>query len=145
MLHLAGLALGMGGLLAQLILLGKFQGSSDIHDRVASERMAASVISLVQKPGVYLSLITGLALVWMMDWAPIRLGWLQFKLLFVFWIVLATTLMSRNAKSIHALREQCGNEDSQRLHSLKDNHRMIGYVTVLTFFFVIIFSLWKPF
>jgi len=43
------------------------------------------------------------------------------------------------------LREQDGREESPRLTSLKANHTMIGSVTLLSFLFVIIFSLWKPF
>ena len=144
LLHLVGLALGLGGLLCQLILLAKFRRANDITERAGSERMAGSVISLVQAPGVYLLLVSGAGLSWLARWAPLHQGWLHFKLLFFFWIFLATRLMVRNAKNIHILRQQCGEEDSQRLLSLKDNHSVIGYVTMLSFLFVLIFSLWKP-
>jgi hypothetical protein len=30
------------------------------------------------------------------------------------------------------------------LRALKDNHRMIGYVTTLAFLFILIFAIWKP-
>ncbi len=143
--HLLGMSLALGGLLCQLVLLAKFQNSKEIAERAGSERMASTVISLVQAPGVYAALITGIGLLWMAGWTPLSQGWMQFKLLFFFWIFLATRLMVRNAKNILTLRGQCGEADSDRLRSLKDNHRMIGYVTVLTFLFVISFSLWKPF
>jgi len=58
LLHLVGLALGLGGLLCQLILLAKFRRANDITERAGSERMAGSVISLIQAPGVYLLLVS---------------------------------------------------------------------------------------
>src|SRR6266536_1827497 len=139
LLHHVGLALGLGGLLCQLILLARFRRASDITDRAGSERMAGSVISLIQAPGVYLLLASGAGLSWLTGWAPLHQGWLHFNLLFFSWIFLATRLMARNAKNIHTLRQQCGAEDSQRLRSLKDNHSVIGYVTVLSFLLVLIF------
>jgi uncharacterized membrane protein len=145
MLHLIGLSLALGGVVCQIALLARHQNSGDIVDRTGSERMAGTVITLILTPGVYLALVTGIGLLWKADWEPLSEGWLQFKLLFFFWIFLATRLMRRNARNIHALREQCGGADSDRLRSLKDNHQMIGYVTVLSFLFVIAFSLWKPF
>ena len=145
LLHLLGLAFGLGGMVCQLLLLGRFHHSPDPQERIGSERMAAAAIMAVQAPGVYLSILTGIALTWAFQWRMLSQGWLQFKLLFVFWILLATRLMARNAENIRLLREQCGDEDTERLKSLKLNHRMIGYVTVLTFLFVITLSLWKPF
>jgi len=145
MLHLVGVSLALGGLVCQLALLARYQKSGDLVDRTGSERMASRVISLILTPGVYLALATGVGLLWKADWEPLSEGWLQFKLLFFFWIFLAMRLMTRNAKNIHTLREQCGGADSDRLRSLKHNHQRIGYVTVLSFLFVIAFSLWKPF
>jgi uncharacterized membrane protein len=145
MLHLVGLALGLGGLLCQLVLLARYRKSQDLRERVGAERCAGSVLTLIQKPGVYLSIVTGAGLVWLVDPDLLDQGWLQIKLLFVFWIALATHLMSRNVVQISTLRDQCGGQDSDRLDSLKANHSVIGSVTLLSFLFVIIFSLWKPF
>ena len=144
LLHLVGLTLGMGGMLCQLVLLARYHDSPDAKERFGSERMAGTVIALIQTPGVYLSVLTGIGLLWAFHWGMLSHGWLQFKLLFVFWILLATRLMSRNAANIRLLRGQCDDQDDERLKSLKNNHQMIGYVTALTFLFVIIFSLWKP-
>jgi uncharacterized membrane protein len=145
MLHLIGLALGMGGLLCQLVLLARYRKSEDLRERVGAERCAGSILTLIQKPGIYLSIVTGAGLVWLVDPDLLDRGWLQFKLLFVFWIALASHLMSRNVIHISTLRDQCGSQDSDRLNSLKANHSVIGSVTLLSFLFVIIFSLWKPF
>jgi hypothetical protein len=145
MLHLVGLALGLGGLLAHLIVLAGYRIPRDLAARAAAERCAGSILTLVQKPGIYLAIATGAGLVWLADPDLLHQGWLQFKLLFVFWIALATRLMSRNVNQISTLREQDGGDDSPRLTSLKANHTMIGSVTLLSFLFVIIFSLWKPF
>ena len=143
--HLLGMALVLGGLVSHLIMLAKFQASSDSRKKIGSERMSEAVINLVQKPGLYLSVLTGIGLAWTSNWLPFYFGSFQFKLLFVFWIGLATTLMSRSVQKMHALRRECGEEDSERLKSLKDNHQVIGYVTMVTLVFVIILSLWKPF
>ena len=145
MLHLVGLALGLGGLLCHLVLLAGYRMPEDLASRVGAERCAGSILTLIQKPGIYLAIATGAGLVWLADPDLLHQGWLQFKLLFVFWIALATRLMSRNVVNISTLREQSGGEDSSRLSSLKANHTMIGSVTLLSFLFVIIFSLWKPF
>jgi hypothetical protein len=126
-------------------MLAKSQKSSDPREKIGSERMSDAVINLVQKPGLYLSIVSGIGLAWTSNWLPFYFGSFQFKLLFVFWIGLATTLMSRSVKKMHALRRECGEEDSERLTSLKDNHRMIGYVTIVVFIFVTVLSLWKPF
>lgn len=135
----------LGALLSHLILLAKFQRCSDSRAKIGSERMSDAVINLVQKPGLYLSIVSGIGLAWASNWLPFSFGSFHFKLLFVFWIALATTLMSRSVKNMHALRTECGEEDTARLKSLKDNHQVIGYVTMVTFVFVIILSLWKPF
>ena len=143
--HLLGMALVLGGLLSHLILLAKFQQSSDPRKKIGSERKSDAVINLVQKPGLYLSIVSGIGLAWSSNWLPFYFGSFQFKLLFVFWLGLATTLMSRSVKKMHALRRECGESDSERLKSLKDNHQVIGYVTILSFLFVIILSFWEPF
>ena len=145
LLHLVGLALSMGGLVCQLILLARYKDSPDSSERSGSEKAADTVISYIQAPGVYLAIASGLGMTWAQNWQPLSQGWLQFKLLFVFWIWLATRLMGRNASNFRILRQQSACEDPERLRALKDNHRMIGYVTICTFFFVIIFSLWRPF
>ena len=145
MLHLVGLALGLGGLLAHLLLLAGYRMPQDLVARAGAERCASSILTLVQRPGIYLAIATGAGLVWLADPDLLHQVWLQFKLLFVFWIALATRLMARNVVQISILREQSGGADSPRLTSLKANHTMIGSVTVLSFLFVIIFSLWKPF
>lgn len=145
MLHLIGLVLGLGGLSCQLVLLARYRKSQNLQERIGAERCAGSILTLIQKPGIYLSIVTGAGLVWLVDPDLLDQGWLQFKLLFVFWIALATHLMSRNVTNISTLRDQCGSQDSDRLNSLKANHGMIGFVTLLSFLFVIIFSLWKPF
>ena len=144
-LHLLGMAILLGGLLSHLILLARFQQSADSRKKIGSERMSDAVINLVQKPGLYLSIVSGIGLAWASNWIPFYFGSFHFKLLFVFWIGLATTLMSRSVKKMHALRTECGGSDSERLKSLKDNHQVIGYVTMVTFVFVIILSLWKAF
>ena len=135
----------MGGLLCHLILLIGFRMPQDLPARIGAERCAAAILTLIQKPGIYLSIATGAGLVWLVDPDYLHQGWLQFKLLFVFWIGLATHLMSRNVVHISTLRDQSGGEDSNRLNSLKANHTLVGCVTLLSFLFVIIFSLWKPF
>jgi uncharacterized membrane protein len=135
----------MGGLVCQIWLLARYHNSTDAGERAGSEVMARSLISFLQAPGVYLSILTGFGLLWSFHWQMLSQGWLQFKLLFVFWLWLATRLMGRNASNLLTLRSQCGETDSERLRSLKGNHRMIGYVTILTFILVMIFSLWKPF
>jgi uncharacterized membrane protein len=145
LLHLVGLALGMGALVCQLVLLERHKSARDPAARIGSEEMARAVITFVLAPGVYLALASGVGLAALQRWEPFTQGWFHFKLLFVFWIVLATRLLGRNAAQIQSLREQCGHAESERLRSLKGNHARIGYVTVLGFVFVIGFSLWKPF
>ena len=145
MFHLLGWSIALGALLCQLVMLAKYQNSKEIMERAGSERMSSTIMTLIQTPGVCLTLISGLGLLWKADWAPLSQAWMQFKLLFFFWIFLALRLMARNAKNMHALRQQCCGEDSERLRSLKDNQRMIGYSSLLGFLFAIAFSLWKPF
>ena len=145
LLHLLGIALALGGLVCQLVLLERYKGAGAADDRVGSEHMARAVIALVQTPGVWLAVGSGILLLWRAAWAPLPQGWFHFKLLFTFWVALATRLLARNAGEMHKLREQSGAEDSSRLRSLKDNHAMIGYVTVLVFVFILAFSVWKPF
>jgi len=144
LIHLIGLSLGLGGLFAQVLLLSRHKRDEEVRARLGSELSTATLISRVQKPGVYVSILSGVGLAWVDRWQPLDQGWFHFKLLFVFWILLASNLMARNAENILTLRAQCGEHDSERLVSLKDNHRMIGYVTLLSFVFVCIFSLWKP-
>jgi uncharacterized membrane protein len=145
LLHLLGLALTLGGLVCQLVLLERYKRAAAAQDRIGSEHMAGAVIALVQAPGVWLAIASGILLLWRAAWAPLPQGWFHFKLLFVFWVALATRLLGRNAGEMHKLREQCGADDSSRLRSLKDNHAMIGYVTLLVFVFILTFSLWRPF
>jgi uncharacterized membrane protein len=145
LLHLIGLVLGMGGLVCQVWLLARYHDSTRAGERAGSESGARSIIFIVQTPGIYLSILSGLGLLWSFHWQMLSQGWLQFKLLFVFWLWLATLLMGRNADKFLTLRDQCGENDSERLRSLKGNHRMIGYVTIFTFIFVMLFSLYKPF
>lgn len=145
LLHLLGMALALGGLVCQLVLLERYKRAAAAGDRVGSEHMARTVIALVQTPGVWLAIASGILLLWRGSWAPLPQGWFHFKLLFTFWVALATRLLRRNGGEMHKLRDQCGDEDSSRLRSLKDNHAMIGYVTLLVFVFILIFSLWKPF
>jgi hypothetical protein len=142
--HELGLALSFGALICQLVLLGRFKAAPATAERVGSERSAAAIITRVQTPGVWLAVSSGVALAWVEEWAPLGQGWFHFKLLFVFWVVLATRLMMRNAAAFLSLRAECGETDSDRLRALKDNHAMIGYVTALSFLFVAIFSIWKP-
>ena len=80
----------MGGLLCQLVLLARYRKSEDLRERVGAERCAGSILTLIQKPGIYLSIVTGVVLVWLIDPDLLDQGWLQFKILFVFWIALAT-------------------------------------------------------
>jgi hypothetical protein len=143
-LHLVGLGLGLGALVSQLVVLATFKTAPSASARIGSETAAQAIVGRVQEPGIWLALSSGLALAWIAAWTPFAQGWFHFKLLFVFWLVMATRLMRRNAANILLLRGQCGDDDSERLRSLKDNHGMIGLVTVLSFLFVIIFSVWKP-
>lgn len=142
--HLVGFALAFGGLVGHLIILERYKRSADARERVGSETTARALVGCVQWPGVALAVASGLGLTWRADWEPLEHGYLHFKLLFVFWVVLATRLMGRNAANFAVLRGQCGDADSDRLRALKDNHAMIGYVTVLSFVFILVFSIWKP-
>jgi len=143
--HLAGTSLALGALVSQLVLLERHKSASDALERAGSERMAATVIVWVQAPGVYLTLASGLALLWRLRWEPLAQGSFQFKLLFVVWTVLATHLMRRTTDQLRTLREQCGSDDSDRLRALKDNHGMIGIVTAVIFLFILALSIWRPF
>jgi hypothetical protein len=138
------MGLGFGALLCQLVVLGRSKTLEAATARIGYEQAAASIITRVQAPGVWLAVASGAGLAWVERWAPFSQGWFHFKLLFVFWVVLATRLMGRNAAGMLSLRAECGDEDSVRLGALKDNHAMIGYVTALSFLFVTIFSIWKP-
>jgi uncharacterized membrane protein len=142
LLHLTGFGLALGGMTAQLVLLGRFE---DNDDGGASERMAGAIIRLVQVPGLYLALASGVALLATSGWELLERGWLQFKLLFVFWIWLASRLMARSTRQNEVLRRQGASGDAGRLAAVKGNHRMIGYVTGCVFIIVVVFSLWKPF
>ena len=144
LLHIAGAVLALGGLLCQLIELKCYGNAADPRLKLRSERLAAAIISWAQIPGVYLTIVTGVALAWRLDWVPFSGVWLQFKLLIVFWIWLATGLLRRNTRNLLALRDQSGDEDARRLIALKGNHRMISYVTLCALVFVILFSMWKP-
>jgi hypothetical protein len=142
--HLIGLGLGLGALVCQLVVLGRFKAASSAPARIGSETAAQTIIGRVQEPGIWLAVASGLGLAWVEAWSPLAQGWFHFKMLFVFWLVMATRLMRRNAGNILLLRGQCGGDDSDRLRALKDNHGMIGLVTVLSFLFAIVFSVWKP-
>ena len=144
LVHLVGIALGLGALVCQLLVLGRFKTAAAAVERIGSEHAAAAIIGRVQIPGVVLAAASGLALAWLDRWSPFSEGWFHFKLLFALWVVLATRLMRRNAAAFLALRAECGENDSARLRALKDNHAMIGYVTALSFLFAAVFSLWKP-
>src|SRR5881296_1094596 len=56
LLHLVGLALGMGALVCQLVLLERHKSARDPAARIGSEEMARAVITFVLAPGVYLAL-----------------------------------------------------------------------------------------
>lgn len=142
--HLVGFALALGGLVGNLLVVERCKRAADARERVGSETTARALLGWVQWPGVALALASGLGLAWRADWEPLEHGYLHFKLLFVFWVVLATRLMGRNVANFAILRGQCGDADSDRLCALKDNHAMIGYVTVLSFVFILVFSIWKP-
>ena len=144
LLHIAGAVLASGGLLFQLIELGSYERAADLRMKLRSERLAAAIVSWAQTPGVYLAVVTGVALAWQLHWVPLSGAWLQFKLLIVFWIWLATGLMRRNTRNLLTLRGQSGDDDAPRLIALKGNHRMISYVTLCALVFVILYSIWKP-
>jgi hypothetical protein len=143
LLHLAGFALALGGMVAQLALIARHRRATGRLEP-APEKAARIILSGVQMPGVYFAIATGVALTGLSGWDLLSRGWLQFKLLFVFWIWLATRLMTRNVTQMDVLRAQSELSDP-RLQSLADNHRMIGYVTAVVFVFVMTFSIWQPF
>ena len=138
------MALGLGALVCQILVLGRFKHAPAAAERLGSEHAAAVIVGRVQTPGVWFAVATGVGLAWLGEWEVFSQGWFHFKLLFVFWVVLATRLMRRNVTGLIALRAECGESDSARLRALKDNHAMIGYVTALSFLFVAVFSIWKP-
>ncbi len=145
LVHILGSVLVLGGLVGQLVELEYYRDAVDPLIRLRSERRAFTIISWIQTPGVYVTIITGVALAWRLHWAPFSAVWLQYKLLIVFWIWLATGLMRRNTMSLLVLRDQSEGKDAQRLIALKGNHRMISYVTLCGLIFVILVSIWKSF
>ena len=144
LVHLLGFALALGGLVGHLVVLERYKRAAGARERIGSETMGRALVRWVQGPGVALAIASGIGLAWLAGWEPLEHGYLHFKLLFVFWVALATRLMGRNASNFAVLRAECGDDDSDRLRALKDNHAMIGYVTVLSFVFILVFSLWKP-
>ncbi len=147
LMHLLALSLGLGGLICHLLVLSRYGRSGPPPERAVpiAEELARYLLTGAQRFGVYGSLVTGTALAWWLDWEPLNQGWMHFKLLFVFWIVIATRLLQTNTRNLKSLREQGATREPKKLDSLKDNHRIIGYVTVFAFLIVMAFSLWKPF
>ena len=146
LIHLLALSLGLGGLIYHLLVLSRHRrAGSPPEQAVPIEEELARYLLKAQTFGVYGSLVTGAALSWWLDWEPLDQGWMHFKLLFVFWIVIATRLLQTNTRNLKSLRKQGSTREPKKLASLKDNHRMIGYVTVFAFLIVMAFSLWKPF
>jgi hypothetical protein len=141
LLHLTGFGLALGGMTAQLVLFGRFHKD----EGVVPERLAAAVIRIVQVPGFYLAVASGIALVAVSGWELLERGWLQFKLLFVVWIWLASRLMLRSTRQIEVLRRQCGSGQDGRIGAVKGNHLMTVCITGCVFVFILVFSIWKPF
>jgi hypothetical protein len=135
LLHLTGFALALGGVTAQLVLLAGCRKD----DVAASARMAGAVIRLVQVPGFYLAVASGLGLVGLSGWELLERGWLQFKLLFVVWVWLASRLMLRNTRQIEVLRSQGESGDEGRIGAVRANHRMTIYITGCVFLFILVF------
>lgn len=140
--HVIFVCAGVGGFLAQMILLQRFKGENvPAQDAAASENMALALTRYVEFYGLLLALISGFGLAFLIG-AFKGAGYLHAKIVLVLVLVGLSHFELRNLKRMVALRAE---GKTAELNQLKQTHLSLGMFNLLLVAAVIFLVIDKPF
>ena len=141
-IHVVFVCAGVGGFLAQMILLHRFKGENvPAAEAAASETMALALTRFVEFYGLLLALITGFGLAFMIG-AFKGAGYLHAKIVLVLVLVGLSHFELRNLKRMVALRAE---GKIAEVNQLKQTHLSLGMFTLLLVAAVVFLVINKPF
>ena len=139
--HILAVAIGVGALMAEYVLLLAHKRSEESELRRASEKMAFAVVKKVASPALLLAFVLGIGVA-MTNMAYFKLGHMHVKMLLALFLVGLPHLEGANLRKMIAAAEA---KDEVQINALKKRHSVymtIGSVLILAVFSLIVF---KPF
>ncbi len=113
--HVTGVVLWVGGLLAVALVLAQHTQETAAEARAALAKLERKILRAVGEPGATVAILAGIALVWTNSGYYLHARWLHLKLAFVLLLVGATVLLAVNAKRYAAGKIQLRRRDAMLL------------------------------
>jgi putative membrane protein len=138
LLHLVGFAAYLGAGFAQQQFMVRSAGSGLVAAvRDEYERLAASILTSIELPAIFVQVASGIAIVAM---APIWMhqGWLHAKLACVGLLLVLSHLEMFNARKIVRAREARGDGAADEIAARKKRHGQFGLLGTLAVVAVVV-------
>lgn len=139
--HVLAVAIGVGALVAEYILLLSFRRSEDNTLRRASENMAYAIVKNVASHALLLAFIFGLGMA-MINTTYFQLGHIHAKMLLAFFLVGLSHIEKANLRKMLTAADE---KDEVKINALKKRHTIfmsVGSLLIVAIFYLIIL---KPF
>jgi putative membrane protein len=138
LLHLLGFASYLGaGFAQQQFMTRSAAGGVVAAVRDDYERLAASILTSIELPAIFVQLVSGIAIVMM---APIWMnqGWLHGKLACVAVLLVLSHLEMFNARKIVKARAARGDAAADEIAARKKRHALFGLIGTLALVSVVV-------
>ncbi|MFQ5629123.1 MAG: CopD family protein [bacterium] len=140
-LHVLAVAIGVGALVAEYILLITFRRSEDTLQRRASENMAYTIVKNIATHALLLAFIFGMGMI-VLNTAYLKFGHIHVKMLLAVILVGMSHVEKANLRKMLSAAEA---KDEVTINTLKKRHTVfisLGSVLIVAIFYLIIL---KPF
>lgn len=140
-LHILTVAVGVGALIAEYVILLAHRRSEETAQRRASEGMAYAIVKKVASPAMLLAFVFGLGMAFT-NMTYFKLGHMHVKMLLAVFLVGLPHMEGANLRKMMSAAEV---KDEVLLNTLKKRHTTymsIGGILILAIFYLIVF---KPF
>ena len=131
LLHLVCFAAYLGAGFAQLQMMKLSARAGTAADlRNAYERLSATILTKIEVPAIYGSIVTGIFFV-LQNSQLMKQGWLHGKLTCVLVLLVLSHLEMFNARTIARLREESGKGIDEEIARRKKRHNLFGTIGTL--------------
>ena len=141
--HLLMVAVGVGAIIAELLLIVKFRRTESNVDRRASENMALFISKRIEFPALAIALLTGFVMLTMVEARPwLSMGFMHAKILLA---VLLVGLTHVGMSSLRKMNAAAAAQDEVAVSNAKKRFLMFSGISAVFVVIIFFFIVAKPF